>query len=160
LHVALAAPERIGRLVLVSCTAGIDDTDERADRRDADLALADELETAPFERFIDRWQAQPVFAGDPPAVHAAMRAEQRRNDSQALAAVLRGIGTGEMAPLWERLGELRMPVAVLVGERDTKFHGPGLRMVELLPDAKLTVLRGGHRLPVEDPQALARAIAG
>jgi 2-succinyl-6-hydroxy-2,4-cyclohexadiene-1-carboxylate synthase len=158
LHVALAAPERIGRLVLVSCTAGIDDDAERTARCEADRALAEELERAPFERFMDRWQAQPVFAADPPQVHAAMRAEQTRNDPRALAAVLRGIGTGEMAPLWGQLAELTMPVTVLVGERDAKFHAPGRRMVELLCDAELTVVRGGHRLPLENPQALVDAI--
>ena len=36
LHVALAAPERVGRLVLVSTTAGIEDAAERASRRGSD----------------------------------------------------------------------------------------------------------------------------
>src|SRR5580693_1830404 len=40
LHVALAAPERVARLVLVSSTAGIEDEAERAARRRADHALA------------------------------------------------------------------------------------------------------------------------
>jgi 2-succinyl-6-hydroxy-2,4-cyclohexadiene-1-carboxylate synthase len=160
LHVALAAPERVRGLVLVSCTAGIADDGARAARRAADGLLADALENGPFERFMDRWAAQPVFAHDPPEVHAAMRAEQLRNDPAALAAVLRGIGTGEMVPLWERLGELSMPVTVLVGERDTKFHAPGRRMAERVPDGELLRIPGGHRLPLEAPQAVARALAG
>jgi 2-succinyl-6-hydroxy-2,4-cyclohexadiene-1-carboxylate synthase len=160
LHVALAAPGRVARLVLVSATAGIDDEAERAARRAADGALAAALEQRPFAEFIARWSEQPVFAHDPPAVHAAMRAEQLRNRPAALAAALRGIGTGEMAPLWGRLGELTMPVAVLVGERDRKFHAPGRRLAELLPDARLRIVPGGHRLPLENPEALARALAG
>jgi 2-succinyl-6-hydroxy-2,4-cyclohexadiene-1-carboxylate synthase len=160
LHVALAAPERVSRLVLVSSTAGIADDAERARRRAADEALADDLETRSFAEFMDRWEAQPVFAGDPPEVHAAMRAEQRRNDPRALAAVLHGIGAGAMTPLWDRLAELAMPVTVLVGERDTKFHAPGRRMTELLPDAELEIVPGGHRLPLESPGAVAGAIVG
>jgi 2-succinyl-6-hydroxy-2,4-cyclohexadiene-1-carboxylate synthase len=158
LHVALAAPERVQRLVLVSSTAGIEDDGERAARRRADRVLADELEHEPFAQFMDRWQTQPVFAEDPPEVHAAMRAQQLRNSPQALAAVLRGIGTGEMRPLWDRLGELKMPVTVLVGERDAKFHAPGRRLVELLADAQLAIVSGGHRLPLENPRAIARAL--
>jgi len=158
LHIALAAPERVSRLVLISSTAGIADEAERAARRAADDALADDLETRSFAEFMDRWEAQPAFAGDPPKVHAAMRAEQRRNDPRAMAAVLRGIGTGTMAPLWDRLAELAMPVAVLVGKRDAKFHVPGRRMAELLPDAELEIVPGGHRLPLESPQAVAGAI--
>ncbi len=159
LHAALAAPERVSRLVLVSSTAGIADEAERAARRAADDALADALETRSFAQFMDRWEAQPVFAADPPEVHAAMRAEQQRNDPAALAAVLRGIGTGAMPPLWDHLAELRMRVFVLVGERDAKFHDPGRRMVKLLPDAELKIVRGGHRLPLENPRAVAEVIA-
>jgi 2-succinyl-6-hydroxy-2,4-cyclohexadiene-1-carboxylate synthase len=158
MHVALAAPERVSRLVLVSSTAGIEDEEERAARRAADEALADALETRSFAEFMDRWEAQPVFAEDPVEVHAAMRAEQQRNDPCALATVLRGIGTGAMEPLWDRLAELEMPVTVLVGERDAKFHASGRRMVELLPDAKLRIVPGGHRLPLESPQTVADAI--
>jgi 2-succinyl-6-hydroxy-2,4-cyclohexadiene-1-carboxylate synthase len=158
LHVALAAPERVQRLVLVSSTAGIEDDAVRAARRRADRALADDLEREPFAQFMDRWAAQPVFAEDPPEVHAAMRAQQLRNSPAALAAVLRGIGTGEMQPLWSRLHELTMPVTVLVGERDTKFHAPGRRLIELLPAAQLAIVPGGHRLPLENPAAIAQVL--
>ncbi len=159
LHVALAAPERVARLVLVSASAGISDDAERAERRGADHALADELERAPLEQFIERWRTQPLFAAEPPAVGALAREDQRRNRPDALAAVLRGVGTGEMLPLWDRLGELAMPVAVVVGERDAKFRALGGRMVELLPDAELIVLAGGHGLPLENPRGVSRALA-
>jgi 2-succinyl-6-hydroxy-2,4-cyclohexadiene-1-carboxylate synthase len=159
LHVALAAPARVSRLVLVSAGAGICDDAERAARRRSDAALADELERVPFEDFIERWRTQPLFASEPPEAGALARADQRRNRPDALAAVLRGIGTGEMQPLWDRLGELEMPVTVLAGERDEKFRAIGRRMVELLPDAELLVLAGGHGLPLENPQDVAGALA-
>ena len=159
LHVALAAPERVARLVLVASTAGIDSDEERAERRRADHALADELEHGPYEQFIERWRAQPLFAGDPPAVDRLAREDQRRNRPAALAAVLRGIGTGEMPPLWSRLPELSMPVTVIAGERDAKFHELGERMVAQLPDAQMRVVAGGHVLPLESPGAVAGALA-
>ena len=158
LHVALAAPERVARLVLVASTAGIESDDERAERQRADRALADELERVPYEEFIERWRAQPLFAADPPEVSALAREDQRRNRPAALAAVLRGIGTGEMAPLWSRLGELTMPVTVIAGERDAKFRELGQRMVEILPHAQMCVVAGGHVLPLESPGAVARAL--
>jgi 2-succinyl-6-hydroxy-2,4-cyclohexadiene-1-carboxylate synthase len=158
LHVALAAPERVMRLVLVSSNPGIEDAGERAQRRQADRALADELERAPLEDFIERWRTQPLFADDPAEVGALAREDQRRNRPRALADVLRGIGTGEMEPLWDRLGELRMPVTVIVGERDAKFRELGERMVGLLGDAELRVIPGGHGLPLESPSAIAGVI--
>jgi 2-succinyl-6-hydroxy-2,4-cyclohexadiene-1-carboxylate synthase len=158
LHVALAAPERVARLVLVASTAGIEDDDQRAERRRADHALADELERGSYEQFIERWRTQPLVAADPPEVIALAREDQRRNRPAALAAVLRGIGTGEMVPLWSRLGELTMPVTVIAGERDAKFRELGQRMVELLPDARMLVVAGGHGLPLENPAAVASAL--
>ncbi len=159
LHVALAAPERVARLVLVSSGAGICDEGERAARRRADRALADELESAPYEQFIERWRTQPLFAAEPPTVGALAREDHRRNRPDALAAALRGVGAGEMQPLWGRLGELPMPVTVLVGERDAKYRELGRRLVELAPDAELVVLAGGHGLPLENPRGLAGALA-
>ena len=159
LHVALAAPERVSRLVLVASTPGIEDAAERAQRSAADRRLADELERAPYGEFVARWCSQPMFAEDPPAVDELARRDYRRNDPAAIAAVLRGIGTGKMAPLWGRLGELQMPVTVLVGDRDAKFQALGRRMVELMPCAAMTVLPGGHRLPLESPAAVAECVA-
>jgi 2-succinyl-6-hydroxy-2,4-cyclohexadiene-1-carboxylate synthase len=159
LQVALAAPARVSRLVLVSCSAGFADDAARAARRESDRALADELERIPFEQFIERWRTQPLFANDPTAVGELARADQRRNRPDALAAVLRGIGTGEMQPLWGRLGELTMPAVVVVGERDTKFHELGARMVEKLPDGVLVTVAGGHSLALENPQAVAGAMS-
>lgn len=158
LHVALAAPERVSRLVLVSCSPGIEDDAERAARRAADRRLADELESIPLDRFIERWRAQPLFAADPPEAQELARADQRRNDPRALAAAIRGIGTGEMAPLWSRLGELAMPGTVIVGERDAKFRALGARMAQQLLLGRLVVVEGGHVLPLESPAQVAQAL--
>ncbi len=160
LHVALAAPERVRRLVLVSTSAGIEDPDERNARRLADERLAEELERLPFEDFIERWRTQPLFAGEPAQVGELARADQQRNRPHALAAVLRGVGTGQMRPLWDRLGELAMPATVLVGDRDQKFLALGRRMAALLADGTLQVVAGGHGLVLENPGAVARALEG
>jgi 2-succinyl-6-hydroxy-2,4-cyclohexadiene-1-carboxylate synthase len=158
LHLALQAPERVSRLMLVASTAGIEDDTERERRRATDRQLADELERIPFEGFVERWGRQPLFAGDPPDVVALAREDQRRNEPRALARVMRGIGTGEMAPLWDRMGELSMPVTVIVGARDAKFRALGERMAGLLMDGILVELPGGHRLPLESSGELAAVL--
>ena len=160
LHVALAAPERVDRLVLVATTAGIDDETARAARRDDDERVASFADGASIEQFADRWAAQPVFAGTPPDAARIWREDLVRNDPRALAAVLRAIGTGAMDPLWGRLGELAMPATVLVGERDAKFVALGERLAAALPAGELVVVPGaGHGLPREAPEAVSAAIA-
>lgn len=161
LHVALAAPERVTRLVLVATTAGIDDECERAERRAADEALAAQLEREEDPgAFADRWLAQPLFAGDPPAAQALACADIVRNTSAGLAAALRGIGTGAMEPLWGRLRELAMPALVVAGERDAKFRVIGERLADALPAASLIVVPGaGHALPRTDAAAVAAAVS-
>jgi len=159
LQTALAAPDRVAGLVLASTTAGIEDSGERERRRAADQLLAEQLETEPYEQFIERWRSQPLFADDPPRVAELAREDQRRNSPAALAVVLRGVGTGEMEPLWGRLAELRMPVAVVAGARDQKFLAIGRRLTELIPHAQMHVLDGGHALALECPRELASVLS-
>jgi 2-succinyl-6-hydroxy-2,4-cyclohexadiene-1-carboxylate synthase len=158
LYLALAEPARVRRLVLVSSTPGIEDPEERAARRRSDHRLAEQLETGPFEDFIERWRTQPLFAGDPPEVTALARADQRRNRPEAMAAVLRGVGTGEMEPMWGRLGELAMEVTLVVGDRDKRFTELARRMILQLGDGRIEVISGGHALLLENPAEVARAI--
>jgi 2-succinyl-6-hydroxy-2,4-cyclohexadiene-1-carboxylate synthase len=159
LHLALAAPGRISRLVLVSTSAGIEDAREREERRAADERLARELEQAPFEEFIERWRSQPLFADEPEDVGMLAREDQRRNRPEALAAVLRGIGAGQMRPLWAELPSIAMPVDVVVGARDARYRELGARMAARMPDARLVELDGGHALALEAPGALAGVLA-
>ena len=160
LAAALAAPERIARLVIVATTAGIEDPDERRARREADEELAAAAERGTIEQFAERWAGQPLFADDPWHVGAQAREDIARNDPIALAAALRGAGTGAMEPMWDRLGELGMPTAVLAGARDEKFCALARRLADALPDGDLHVVAGvGHALPREAPAVVAEAIA-
>ncbi len=125
----------------------------------ADATLAAEIESGGIDAFADRWLGQPLFASDPPEAQRLAREDIARNDPAALAAALRAVGTGAMAPLWGRLGELAMPAAVLAGERDAKFRALGERLAAGLPQGRLVVVAGaGHALPREAPGAVAAEI--
>jgi 2-succinyl-6-hydroxy-2,4-cyclohexadiene-1-carboxylate synthase len=161
LHVALALPERVGRLVLIGASPGLADPAERARRRAADEALAAEVDGMTIDAFAARWADTPVLAGQPPQVLAAIHAQRLRNTPAGLAAALRGLGTGALPSLWERLGEIVMPVVLVVGERDAKFRDTAERMAALLPRAQLVVVSGaGHAVHLEAPGAVADIISG
>jgi 2-succinyl-6-hydroxy-2,4-cyclohexadiene-1-carboxylate synthase len=160
--VALAAPERVTRLVLVATSAGIEDPEVRAERITADRALADAIEDMTPEAFADRWQAQPIFAGTPPEAAAFWRADLLRSAPRGLAEAMREIGGGAMEPFWDRLPELTMPVTIVAGGRDTKFARWATdKYPTLIPHAEVHILDDiGHGIPREAPAELAAIIQG
>ncbi len=155
LHVALSAPQRVSGLILVSGSPGIEDGAERRRRLEADRALAERIEREGLERFAQRWAELELFAGDPPEVRERVMEDQLRNSPAGLAGALRGLSAGAMEPLWPRLGELRMPCAILAGERDRRYVAIGERMAAEIGGSHLQILAGGHRLAHERPQAVA-----
>jgi len=150
LQLALDAPRLVERLVLISATAGIEDETERAARRQQDEALAGSLESDGLDPFLQRWVAQPLFAGlaDPGM------ADRRRNTVDGLASSLRLAGTGTMTPAWHRLGAVDVPVLLVAGSLDTRFVGLAERMAAAMPQADLAIVEGaGHSVHLEQPAA-------
>jgi 2-succinyl-6-hydroxy-2,4-cyclohexadiene-1-carboxylate synthase len=160
LHVALALPERVERLVLIGASPGIEDPDERRARAEADEGLADALEHSTIEAFADRWAKLSLLADQPPDVRAAAHEDRLRNRPDGLARALRGLGTGTLPSLWGRLGKIRAPVALIVGERDLKFREVAYRMAGELRHAQLHVIPdAGHAVHLEAPQTVAGIIS-
>ena len=155
LHAALADPGRVHRLVLVGATAGIVDPVARSRRRADDLALADALDRegdAGLPAFLDRWLSDPLFAGL--SSEAAGIDARLENTAAGLAASLRLCGTGAQEPLDERLGDLAVPVLLVVGEHDRKFRDEALRLQSAVRTAEVAVVDGaGHACHLEQPEA-------
>jgi 2-succinyl-6-hydroxy-2,4-cyclohexadiene-1-carboxylate synthase len=151
----------VQRLILVGASPGIADAAERAARAAEDAALADRIEAIGLEAFVREWGAQPLFDGMPRGIAEIAHADRMRNTAAGLAAALRGLGTGVMPPLWDRLGELTVPVELVVGERDEKFRAIAERMTAALVAGRLHVVPGtGHAVHLEAPEAVAEVIAG
>ena len=159
LHLALDQPERVTRLVLVSATAGLESTAERAARIDADDKLAADLERDGLETFLDRWLDLPLFAGIPP--ERTSRSARLENSVAGLAASLRHAGTGTQDDLWPRLAELNMPVLVVAGADDVKFAPIAERMASAIGEnATLTMIPGsGHTPHLERPDEFVAVVA-
>lgn len=172
LHVALDRPGSVSALVLVSGTAGLESSDERAARRQADGLIADQLDPPDHaaglgssdparervDRFLDRWLAQPLFADIP--VHATGREERRTNTPEGLASSLRLAGTGTQEPLWSRLSELSMPVLLVTGADDAKFCELNRRMAAAIgARARHVVVEGaGHSPHLVRPDLVASLV--
>ena len=156
LRLALDRPQVVERLVLVSASPGIADPELRASRRADDERLALDAEQDGADSFLERWLAQPLFATLPRDGSAR---SARIHDVAVLAHQLRALGQGAMDPLWDRLGELTMPVELVVGGLDEKYGQLAHEMAAHLHDARVHVIAGaGHAVHLEEPAALVRAL--
>jgi 2-succinyl-6-hydroxy-2,4-cyclohexadiene-1-carboxylate synthase len=159
LQLALDRPDRVHRLVLVSASPGIADTDERAARRAADERLAHEIERDGVDVFLERWLAQPLFA-TLPRERSGIDERRAGNTVASLTSQLRVLGQGAQPSNWERLGGLRMPVLLIVGGLDTKYVDLAHRMAEQIPDVRVEVIDGaGHACHLERPERVAHLLA-
>lgn len=144
------------RLILIGASPGIQDAQQRAQRRKHDDELADRIEAIGVEAFAREWGKLPLWDGQSERTRAAAYADRLRNTPHGLAQALRGLGTGAMDPLWDRLPDLKTPVLLVTGERDAKFHAIAQQMLERLPNAQHVTIPGtGHAPQLEDPDAVA-----
>lgn len=162
LSLALEHQDKVTSLILESASPGIRDWRERRIRKKEDDALAMDIEKRGLEWFVNRWESMPLFATQKkldPSIVKRIREERFSNSANGLSMSLRAVGTGAMESLWERLGSLRTPVLLIVGELDGKFLAAGKAMQKLLPNCRLEEVKGaGHCTHVEKPDAFERIV--
>ncbi len=153
-RVALSAaaehPQRVAGLILESASPGLADAAERAARMREDADLAADILARGVPAFVAQWTERPMFRDFkrlPPERQAALRAQRLGNSALGLANSLRGMGTGAMDALWERLAALRVPALLLAGEEDAKFVEIARRMQAQLPQAQLGLIPAARHAP-------------
>jgi 2-succinyl-6-hydroxy-2,4-cyclohexadiene-1-carboxylate synthase len=166
LHAALSAgldglSGGVQRLVLIGASPGIAEEADRVARFEADERVAAELERLDIEALARHWATStPVLAGQPAEVLELVHQDRLRNTPAGLARALRGLGTGALPSLWERLGEVVVPVTLVVGERDEKFTAIAEQMALSLPNAQVEVVPGaGHAVHLEMPERVSATLA-
>src|SRR5690606_456062 len=130
-----------------------------AARRAWDDEQAAFLEREGLEGFVTRWEALPIFATQSEAARHAQRRLRLAHDPVALAAAMRALGQGRMPPLWSALPGCRVPLRLLVGDRDAKYRDIAERVIDMAPSASLRVVAGGHNLLIEAPDAVREELA-
>lgn len=152
LTLALAEPQNVARLVLVSATAGIEDKQSRLDRIKNDEALATQIEQDGIEKFVDSWLSLPLFRGL--SAETNQRDMRLKNSTIGLSSSLRLCGAGRQQPTWSRLRELTMPVMVIAGTNDQKYSALAERLVsEIGNNAELVEIKNsGHTPHLEQPE--------
>jgi 3-oxoadipate enol-lactonase len=161
LDLALAHPERVDRLVLVG--AGIDGWEH-----DEGLVAAWGEEEAAFESGdldeaawinVRTWLDGPARGAD--AVDPALRRKVFEMQRLAIDHENPNATGGWLTPSRrERLGDVRSPTLVLVGELDQPdFRRIARFLADEIPEARFDELPGvAHLPPMEDPKRFARTV--
>lgn len=162
LHVAARRPERLLSLLTIGAHAGLEDG-ARAGRREGDEALAERIETAGIESFVDYWGSLPLFAGlqrRGEGYVAQVRAERLQNHAAGLACSLRGMGAGVMEPVWDELARVDVPCTFVAGQLDHGYVASARRLATSVRHGQVEVVpRAGHAVHQERPDAFARVLA-
>jgi 2-succinyl-6-hydroxy-2,4-cyclohexadiene-1-carboxylate synthase len=163
LALVIAHPERVARATLVSVHPGLASAAERAARRDQDRAWIHILRQHGIEEFVDRWERLPMWASQATlnsVVRAGQSAIRRSHWAEGLARALEVLGLGEMPDLSPSLGQIGVPVQVVVGRGDAKFAAIAKTVTAAIPRARgVVIVDCGHNPILERPQQVAAAIA-
>jgi 2-succinyl-6-hydroxy-2,4-cyclohexadiene-1-carboxylate synthase len=157
-----SAPERVGRQVLIGASPGLADPAERASRLASDEELAERIERAGLEWFVEYWESQPLFASQqrlPAAVREAQRKQRLAGSAIGYANALRGMSVGRQPSLWETLPTMTTPTLLITGALDEKFCAIATRMAALMPRAHHVIVpEAGHAVHLEQLAAVVKLI--
>ena len=149
---ALAHPDRLRSLTLISTVAGRTDAEKAAVRRRA-KTLAEKGAGTHLTEAVDRWFTAEFIAARPDVLEERRR-RSLNNDPDCYAAAYRVLAEYDLA---DRLPEIKTPTLVMTGENDV---GSTPRMAELIadriPDSQLHIFpRLKHSVLLEAPDQVA-----
>ena len=163
LELALVHPERVSRLVL--CPPALPDWEwsevvQEAWRAESDAYEAGDLDRA-TEINVELWVDGPNRGPDAvdPEVRNLVRAMQRHAFDLPEPDPF-GPETRLDPPASQRVGEIRMPTLLVVGDEDVPdFRTIAERLARELPDARLVVIHdAAHVIALEQPEEFNRVL--
>jgi len=152
---ALAHPERLSSLMLISTVAGRTEEEQRRVLERLEI-VAHGIPGQHFETSIRRWFTDEFIRRNPDVI-ARFAERNRRNDPAAYAAAYRVLATSDLA---DHLSAIGMPTLVATGEHDV---GSNTRMARLMAQriagARLHIFPGlRHSILDEIPDEVARVL--
>ncbi len=150
---ALLSGATFSRAVIVSAGLGVEDPQERIQRRARDEAWARRFERDPWPAVVRDWNRQALFDG------TEVSRDEGDFDRRALAAALREWSPAVLPPVASRLHEIEIPVLWVAGARDERYVGEARRAVKLLPQGELCICPdAGHRVIWDQPARFSERV--
>jgi 3-oxoadipate enol-lactonase len=151
---ALNYPDRVKSLVLADTSSRYPPESRQQFEERAKVAETQGIEHL-IESALERWFT-PEFARTHPEVIERYRRMLRANDPKAYAAAARAIA---QLDLTSRLGAIRVPTLVVVGEDDPGTPPAMAREIAAaIPGARLEILPGRHMTQEESAEAFNRLL--
>lgn len=159
MRLALAAPAFFSSVTLLSASPGIENEEERMNRRKWDMEMAEQARGIGGEAFAEVWESLPILAGHdrtPEPWRTRFRMRRRAQSGEGLAQSLEFLGAGNVPSVALVFGACPLPSFLVFGERDIRYrrlltdlHGRCSRSQLIsIPDA-------GHCLHLEKPSFVA-----
>lgn len=160
LKTAQSEPTLFNDLILESTNFGIPDDQKCTSRIKLDNERAEKIRRD-FKAFLEHWETLALFQS--PGItnnelsqrYKQIHAEQ---DPEAMAASLRGFGTGSMEPVGPHNQHYKGSVLLMAGSGDQKYIDINRKMKELFIRVETRILEAGHRVHCDNPQELSQAI--
>ncbi|KAK6133984.1 hypothetical protein DH2020_032275 [Rehmannia glutinosa] len=123
LYTALKCSDKVEKAVIISGSPGLIDNDARAIRKAKDDFRASTLISNGLDFFTEAWYAEGLWASlrSHPHFKEIVSNRLQHDDLHTLGKVLSGLSIGRQPSLWEDLKQCKVPLQIIVGEKDVKF---------------------------------------
>lgn len=160
-HVALSMPERVHTLTLAATWAGTSVPYSEMRARVWERGVRRSSREEFLEEFMLLTLSEDLFESEE-AVATIKRMTLENPQPQPTDALIRQIRSMSRHDVRDRLGELRMPVHVIAGDRDLLIPPwKSQEVAEHVDGSTLTMLRGiGHSMNLERADEFSRAVLG
>lgn len=160
LQIASRYPQLFEGVILESTNGGISDPQKRKERQKTDAVRAESI-TNNFKAFLSDWKNIDLFTSPIPSNKSLTQKYHQIQSEQlpaALAASLKGFGTGIMTPVCDKLTQRDLPVLLVAGSADEKYQQINSNLAEQFPNATFSSIEAGHRMHLDNPDDFLREI--
>ncbi|KAG8366507.1 hypothetical protein BUALT_Bualt17G0087200 [Buddleja alternifolia] len=168
LYTALKCSNKVERAVIISGSPGLIDTNARTTRRAKDDFRASTLISNGLEFFIETWYAEELWTSlrSHPQFKNIVTNRLQHDDLHTLGKVLSDLSIGRQPELWEDLKHCKVPLQLIVGEKDGKFKKIAREMYSKIEHENdntdfppvIEIPNAGHAVHIENPLAVITAI--
>ena len=156
-------PKTVEGLIVESSTAGINDDIKRKERIKKDEEIAEFIDNHSIEEFIDYWMNMDIFNTQKRFANSKLiniKNSKINNNKTGLSNFLRGFGTGQMPPLYNKLKNIKAKTLLVTGDLDEKFSLINNEMAGLFPSAEHALIKNsGHNTHLETPAAFIKTVS-